>query len=117
MLDDGEQGVASAIVKPRNLHVEHKSILEAKSYYSRKFITLKITRYTVCTLYNVHVCAVNNYVMAVTGLVDNIINSRRMHEGYCSRSVCLSVTTLTATYLVCESKLRCYNIPYGIPNA
>jgi hypothetical protein len=31
--------------------------------------------------------------------------------------VCVSVTTLTATYLVCESKLRCYKIPCGIPNA
>ena len=40
-----------------------------------------------------------------------------MCEGYGSRSVCLSVTKLAATYLVCKSKLRCYTIPYGIPNA
>ena len=29
--------------------------------------------------------------------------------------VCLSVAELTATYLVCESKMRCYKVPYGIP--
>ena len=23
---------------------------------------------------------------------------------------------LTATYLVCEFKLRCYKVPYGVPN-
>ena len=32
-------------------------------------------------------------------------------------SVCLSVTTLAATYLVCESNLQCYKVPYGVPNA
>ena len=31
--------------------------------------------------------------------------------------VCLSVTKLAATYLVCESKVRRYKDPYGIPNA
>jgi hypothetical protein len=33
--------------------------------------------------------------------------------------VCGSVTTLTATYLVYESKVWCYNykVPYGVPNA
>ena len=50
----------------------------------------------------------------------NMINPRHMHEGYGSHSVCvcvcLSVTTLTATYLVCESKLQCYKVPYGVPN-
>ena len=48
-----------------------------------------------------------------------------MREGYGSHSlcvcvclsVCLSVTTLTATYLVCESNLQCYKVPYGVPNA
>ena len=32
--------------------------------------------------------------------------------------VCLSVTKLAATYwyLVCESKVQCYKVPYGIPN-
>ena len=30
--------------------------------------------------------------------------------------VCLSVTTLAATYLICESKLRCCKVPYGVPN-
>jgi hypothetical protein len=31
----------------------------------------------------------------------------------------VSVTSLAATdmYLVCESKVRCYNIPYSVPNA
>ena len=44
-----------------------------------------------------------------------------MREGYGSRSVCvyvcvcLSVTMLTATYLICESKMRCYKVPYGLP--
>ena len=44
-----------------------------------------------------------------------------MREGYGSHSVCvsvrLSVTTLAATYLVCESKLQCYKVPYGVPNS
>ena len=31
--------------------------------------------------------------------------------------VCLSVTELTASYLVCKSKMRCYKVPYDIPNA
>ena len=31
--------------------------------------------------------------------------------------VCLSVTSLTATYRICESQVRCYKVPYGIPNA
>ena len=30
--------------------------------------------------------------------------------------VCVSVTTLAATYLVCKSKLRCYTVSYGVPN-
>ena len=29
----------------------------------------------------------------------------------------MSVTKLATIYLVCESKLRCYKVPYGIPNA
>ena len=41
--------------------------------------------------------------------------------GACARVtvVILSVTTLaaTCTYLVYESNLRCYRVPYGIPNA
>ena len=40
-----------------------------------------------------------------------------MHEGYGSCSVILSVTKLAATYLVCKSKLGCYTIPHGVPNA
>ena len=31
--------------------------------------------------------------------------------------MCLSVTKLAATYLVCESKLQYYKVPYGVPNA
>ena len=47
-----------------------------------------------------------------------VINPRRMREGYGSRSVCLSVTTLAAIYLVCKSKMRSYRVPYGIePNS
>ena len=47
------------------------------------------------------------------------VNPRRMREDYGSRSLCLcvSITKLAATYLVCKSKLRCYRIPYGVPNA
>ena len=30
--------------------------------------------------------------------------------------ICVSVTTLTATYLVCESKMRLYKVPYSVPN-
>ena len=46
-----------------------------------------------------------------------IFNPRRMREGYSSCfvcvcvSVCLSVTTLAATYLVCMSKLRHHRVP------
>ena len=44
-----------------------------------------------------------------------IINLRRMREGYGSHfvclSVCLSVTALAATYLVCMSKLRHHRVP------
>ena len=29
----------------------------------------------------------------------------------------LSVTKLAATYLVCESKVQCYKVPYHVPNA
>ena len=47
----------------------------------------------------------------------SLINPRCMREGYGSRSVCLSVNKLAATYLVYKSKLQCYTIPYGIPNA
>ena len=31
--------------------------------------------------------------------------------------LCVSVTKLAATYLVCKSKLWCYMIPYGVSNA
>ena len=42
-----------------------------------------------------------------------------MCEGYGSHSVCLSVTKLAAaaTYLICEPKVQCYKVPYGVPNA
>ena len=40
-----------------------------------------------------------------------------MREGYGSWFVCLSVTMLAATYLVCESNLRCCKVPYGVPNS
>ena len=50
-----------------------------------------------------------------------VINPRRMHEGYYSRSVCLSaylsINLLTATYLVCESQAWCYKILYGVLSA
>ena len=39
-----------------------------------------------------------------------IINPRRMHKGYGSRFVCVSVTTLTATYLVYTTKVRQYRV-------
>ena len=29
---------------------------------------------------------------------------------------CVPVTTLAATYLVCESKVGCYKVPYGVSN-
>ena len=38
----------------------------------------------------------------------HIINPRRMREGYGSRSVCVSVTVLAATYLFYTSKIRCH---------
>ena len=49
------------------------------------------------------------------------INPRRTREGYGSwfvcLSVCLSVATLAATYLVCESNLWYCKVPYGVSNA
>ena len=44
-------------------------------------------------------------------------NTRHMRQDYCSWFVCLSVTTLAATYLICESNLRCCKVPYGVPNS
>ena len=35
-----------------------------------------------------------------------------MPQGYGSRSVCLSVITLAATYLVCKSNSQCCKVPY-----
>ena len=55
-------------------------------------------------------CAYAHIAMDAT-----LINPRCMREGYGSRSVCLSVITLAATYLVCESNLLCCNVPYGVP--
>ena len=53
-------------------------------------------------------------------MVASLVNPRHMREGYGSYSVCVcicvSVTTLTATYLVCESKMWFYKVPYGVPN-
>ena len=37
----------------------------------------------------------------------NIFNPRRMCKGYGSRFVCVSVTTLAATYLIYTLKIRC----------
>ena len=41
-----------------------------------------------------------------------------MCESYGSHSVCMSVcvsaTKLAATYLVFESKVQCYKVPYGV---
>ena len=34
-----------------------------------------------------------------------------MREGYSSRFVCVSVTALAATYLVCMSKVRHHRVP------
>ena len=42
-----------------------------------------------------------------------------MREGYgviLCMCICVSVTTLTATYLVCDSKIWFYKVPYGVPN-
>ena len=51
-------------------------------------------------------------------IIMHIINPRRMREGYCSRSVCVSVcpsvNSVTATCLVCESQPRCCMIPYDV---
>jgi hypothetical protein len=47
-----------------------------------------------------------------------LVNPRHMREGYDSRSMCVSVAELAATYLVCESKLRCcdHEVPHDVPN-
>ena len=45
---------------------------------------------------------------------EKFINPWCMRKGYGSRSVSLSVTTLAATYLVCESNLQCYKVSYGL---
>ena len=52
-----------------------------------------------------------------------IFNPRRMHRRvtvvvlFVCLSVCLSVNSLTATYLVFKSKMQCHKVPYGDPNA
>ena len=45
-----------------------------------------------------------------------VINPRRMGEGYSSRSVCLPVTTLAATYLVFKSQVKCHRVLHGVLN-
>ena len=42
-----------------------------------------------------------------------------MHKGCGSSSVCVSVsiTKLTAIYLICESKVQIYKVPYSVLNA
>ena len=62
---------------------------------------------------------ITNKIFIVFSQVSELINPRRMREGYGSRfvcvcvcvSVCLSVTALAATYLVCMSKLRRHRVP------
>ena len=50
-----------------------------------------------------------------------IINPGRLREGYgaCMYMYlfCMFVTTLPATYFVYKSKVRCYKVLYGVPNA
>ena len=51
----------------------------------------------------------------------DVINPRRMREGYGSRvcvSVCLCIVfpALAATYLVYRCQVRCYRVPYGVTN-
>ena len=52
---------------------------------------------------------------------NGVFNPLCMREDYVSHSVCVyicvSVTMLTATYLVCKSKIWFYKVPYGVPNA
>ena len=50
---------------------------------------------------------------------NNIINPRHMRRRVTVvvLCVCLSVTKLTATYLVCESKVLDYKVPYDVPKA
>ena len=47
--------------------------------------------------------------MMLNCFLNNIINARRMREGYCSHPVCLcvcvSVTALALTYDACATKL------------
>ena len=63
----------------------------------------------------------SNYCNSLNGKFKLFVNLRHMCEGYGRRSVLvsvyLSVTTLAATYLVYEPNLRCYKVPYGVPNA
>ena len=62
-----------------------------------------------------YTCTVRVNVSYLTMSTVYIINPRRMREGYGSRfvcvCVCLSVTALAATYLVCMSKLRHHRVP------
>jgi hypothetical protein len=47
-----------------------------------------------------------------------LVNPWRMREGYSSHFVwewvCVSVTTLPATYLISMSQMRCYKAPYRV---
>ena len=67
----------------------------------------------------IHMAAV--CIVPMGEVLSHFINPRRLCEGYCSRSVCvsvsLSVNSLTATYFVCESQARCYENLYAVSNA
>ena len=54
--------------------------------------------------------ALNTHARGIICVFVSLVNPRRMREGYGSRSVCLSVTTLTATYLVFKSQVKCHRV-------
>ena len=63
----------------------------------------------MCTISGVNLNAIDmHYVI--------IINPRRMRGGYGSHRVCvyLSVSALTAIYLIHKCRVRCYTVPYGV---
>ena len=47
-----------------------------------------------------------------------LINPQRMRrrDTVVVLCVCVSVAMLTALCLICESKVRFYKVPYGVPN-
>ena len=69
-----------------------------QSLWNRSFISSKRPALVALSCNNNIMNVMHNQI--VISLHEFLINPRHMHEGYSSHHVCLSVATLTATYLI-----------------